>query len=226
MSNIADLLKSLSGPELIQKWNQMTGDSVKRFASRTAALARFDRAVSKDPALGKKLLAILTTTVTVVSDPAPAEVAAPAPAPKAPRAPRVSAREAKKVKPIEGSKQGRVNVAGRAVLPQNAKRVLAGEALSGAVAAPPKAEDALDGKARKLNFNYPRKTIIKPLRAGTDREALVKAMSEKGVTVEDVMKMGSLTYEQAVYRIRDLHYTAGHGLVVREGRVYLNDGEK
>ena len=84
--------------------------------------------------------------------------------------------------------------------------------------------DRLDGKNAGLNMNYQRKKVIKPLREGTDRYKLVIA-ARKGITIEEVMSMFGLLREQAVYKLRDLHYTAGHGLQTRGGKVFVVDDE-
>ncbi len=225
MSNNLELLNPLDGRQLVTAWNQLTGESVKRFASRDAALSRFSRVLGKKPELADRLKMLLTTTVVVAGE-SPMDKVIEKVAEK--EAAKPKRKREGKVKTIKESKQGRVLVNGRAVLPKNAKRVLAGEALSGAVLDAPKPEDALK-EAEGLNLNYKRKPVIKPMRRGTAREKLVQLMSlpdGKGVTLDEVMKMFNLSREQAVYRLRDLQYTGGHGVRVIKGRVYVDDREE
>lgn len=227
MSNNLELLNPLDGRQLVTAWNQLTGECVKRFASRDAALSRFSRALGKTPELAERLKMLLTTTIVVAGESAMDKVIEKV-AEKEAAKPKRKRESRVKVQSIKDSKQGRVLVNGRAVLPQNAKRVLAGEALSGAVLDAPKPEDALK-EAEGLNLNYKRKATIKPMRRGTAREKLVQLMSlpeGKGVTVEEVMKMFDLSREQAVYRLRDLQYTGGHGVRIIKGRVYVDDREE
>lgn len=249
-------LETMTASELVRLFNQVTGQSVKRFADRVQGLRRVTKLLA-EPAAKAKLEAALGlrgTTIEVVpaDQPIPtvaealaempevvaAGTAAPAKARKAKAKAKPAAPAAKKaapakraskaaatpmtlVKPIEGSKL--VAAAGRVVRPENAEKVLKGQSLWGAVSAPPSDKDRLKGDNGRLNLNYPAKKGIKPLREGTKRHKLVTVMRSKGVTVEDVMAMFGLTHDQAVYKLRDLHYMSGHGLEVRNGRVFVTD---
>lgn len=149
-----------------------------------------------------------------------------APAPKAKAKPaakkdKAAATPQTLVRPIEGSKL--VAAGGRVVRPENAQAVLQGKSLWGAVGAPPSDKDKLRGDNARLNLNYPAKKDIKPMREGTKRHKLVVAMRGKGVTIEDVMAMFQLTHDQAVYKVRDLHYMCGHGIETKNGRVFVTD---
>jgi hypothetical protein len=259
-------LETMTPSELVRLFNQVTGQSVKRFADRQQGFKRVVKLLA-EPATKAKLEAALGlkgTTIEVVpadqpipsvaeafatmpevvaagtAEPAPAKprrkvtkvAVAPAPKAKATKAPAKRASKAAAtpmtlIKPIEGSKL--VAAAGRVVRPENAKKVLAGQSLWGAVAAAPSDKDKLKGDNARLNLNYPIKTdkdgkpAVKPMREGTKRHKLVSMMRTKGVTVEDVMAMFQLTHDQAVYKLRDLHYMSGHGLEVRNGRVFVTD---
>lgn len=125
------------------------------------------------------------------------------------------------IRPIEGSKL--VAAGGRVVRPENAQAVLAGKSIWGGVGDAPADKDKLKGDNARLNLNYPAKKVIKPMREGTKRHKLVVQMRGKGVTVEDVMAMFQLTHDQAVYKLRDLHYMCGHGLEMKNGRVFVLD---
>jgi hypothetical protein len=248
-------LETMTPSELVRLFNQVTGQSVKRFADRQQGLKRVTKLLA-EPAAKAKLEAALglrgTTIEVVPADqpiPTVAEAFAEMPevqaagtaakprrskieakvAPKAKAKPAAKAKRPSKaaatpmtlVKPIEGSKL--VAAAGRVVRPENAEKVLKGQSLWGAVSAPPSDKDRLKGDNGRLNLNYPAKKGIKPLREGTKRHKLVTVMRSKGVTVEDVMAMFGLTHDQAVYKLRDLHYMSGHGLEVRNGRVFVTD---
>jgi hypothetical protein len=231
MSTPIDLLSDLTGPELVHVWNQVAEKKVKRFASREAALFRFRNMANRYPEVASKLNAVLQTRIQMfdAGGPIPSVddiFTLVAEKESATLIKQIEKRRVRKpvaaVEAIEASKQGRVRVKGRAVLPKNAARVLAGEVLAGVVEAPPKPEDAQEVNS-KLNFNYRRKERIKDIRPGTNREKLVTVMRSAGTTLPEVMKLLGLSYAQACYAIRDLHYTAGHGITMKAGRIYLAD---
>lgn len=227
-------LESLTSKELLDLFNKVSGESVKRFADRKAGLARVQKLIAKDKAAAAKVTALLglaSTSVTVVDAPLPtieealregldatAKARGVKPLKKQPQPKKVVGG----VTPIEGSAI-LVAVAGKVVRKENAEKVQAGAVLWGKVKAPPAEKDKLEGAGSALNLNYPAKASVKPMREGTKRAKLVGLMRTKGVTVEEVMKLLGLDRGQAVYKLRDLHYMSGHGLEVRDGRVFVTD---
>lgn len=205
-------LDTLTASELVVLFNKLTGSSVKRFADRAAGLKRINKLLASDPAMKQKADALLGLKFTAVE-----VVPADQPIPTVEEA----FQEMPEVKSPKNPKL--VSVKGRTVRPENKARIEKGEALWGSVGAPPAEKDRLAGEAGRSNLNYPAKKIIKPLREGTDRHKLVTIMRKKGVTIEDVMEMFKLEAGPAIYKLRDLHYTSGHGLVVKGGRVFVTD---
>lgn len=221
-------LESLTSKELLDLFNKVSGQSVKRFADRAAGLKRLAK-LREDPVMRSRVDALLTPPMIDAEAPLPtiAEVleegleagaerqgVLPLRGPK-PK-PKVRAADAK---PVSDTL---VAIGGRVVRKENVAKVVKGEALWGAVAAPPSEKDEMKGHC-DLNLNYPEKGNIKPLREGTKRHKLVTAMRSKGVTIEEVMAMFGLTEGQAIYKLRDLHYMSGHGLEVKHGRVFVRD---
>lgn len=242
-------LESLSASELLALFNKVSGENVKRFADRKSGLRRLQK-LAADPAKRDQITAHLNlgqTKITVIDRDKPlptleetlragaderarkaglptlSDPPKPTPRRKAgkKRKPAAAATPQTLIRPIEGSKL--VSAGGRVVRPENAEKVLAGKALWGAVGDAPSDKDRLKGENSRLNLNYPAKKSIKPMREGTKRHKLVAIMRSKGVTIEDVMAMFQLTHDQAVYKLRDLNYMCGHGLEVRNGRVFVTD---
>lgn len=229
-----DKLNSLTSKELLDLFNKVSGQSVKRFADRAAGIKRILGLMS-DPSRKQKIEALLglaSTTVAVIEVPerlptvgevlaAGMEASAAQQGVPALRDPKPKPKpKASDAKPINDKL---VAIAGRVVRKENVAKVVKGESLWGSVAAPPSDKDRLKGAHAKLNLNYPAKETVKPMREGTKRHKLVSLMRSKGVTVEEVMAMFGLTEGQAVYKLRDLHYMSGHGLEVRNGRVFVTD---
>ena len=72
-------------------------------------------------------------------------------------------------------------------------------------------------------IDYPSKSRISRVVPGSTRERLLRHMTVGGTTVEEVMELFKLSRKAAQYKIRDLHYQNGHGLLTRNGRVYLRE---
>lgn len=230
-------LNSLKTNELLRIYNAVTGEGVKRFSDRTAALRRVT-ALTQNEATAEKVSALLASATVTGNDPTEEK-----PVPTLEQAFREGLEKDAKRRgipglsdkptvgknklPVTASSAGgaakeMVVVRGRRVRPENVNAVKRGASLWGAVGDDPKEKDQVQGHGN-LNLNYKRKEFITPMREGTKRHRLVEAMRKKGVTPEEVMQMFGLEYGAAVYKIRDLHYMCGHGLTMREGRIYLND---
>lgn len=233
-------LESLTSKELLDLFNKATGQSIKRFSDRAAGLARIQKLIAKDKVVAAKVQALLgldSTSVLVFDTEAPlptiAEVLEEGLEKGAKRQgvlplrglspkPKQKKLTAKDAVPVEGS-DNLVTIGGRVVRKENIAKIVKGESLWGAVGEPPAEKDALKGEHNKLNLNYPPKATIRPMREGTGRQKLVMLMRKKGVTPEEVAEMFNLTVAQAIYKLRDLHYVGGHGLEVRNGRVFVTD---
>lgn len=205
-------LESMTASELVVLYNKLTGENVKRFSDRTAGLKRINKLIA-DPAMKLKADALIGLKFTAVE-----VVPLDQPIPTVEDA----FNEMPEVKEPKGPAK-LVSVRGRTVRPENKARVEKGEAIWGTVGAPPSEKDRLPGEHARVNLNYPAKKTIKPLREGNDRHKLVTVMRKKGLTIEEAMEMFSLTAEQVIYKMRDLHYTSGHGLAVKNGRVFVTD---
>jgi len=244
MTTVMDSLSKLSSPALVELFNQLTGESVKRFASKGAGLKRIEKLLT-DAKVAARLDALLGLKQTTVIVQEPIDDGSPIPEvnedtltdildkttdkplkakPKAKKAPK-PAPDSDEVKAIK-DREDLVAVRGRVVRPENAQRILKGEALWGGVGDQPKDKDRLKGENAAVNLNYPPKPGgPKPLREGTMRAKLVAAMKAGGVTVEDVMREFGIERGAAIYKLRDLHYVSGHGLQMKGGRIFLNDNE-
>lgn len=224
-----ELLSSLTNSQLLSLFNSVSGKKVKRFADRKTALRRIGEML-KDQVLKPKVeaaLGVRATTAVVLEEPLPTIAEALKEGlEKGAKRQGVPALADKKLrledaKPIEGS-DVLVSIGGRVVRKENAKKIAAGIALWGKLGKRPSEADRLPDYPH-ANFNYKPKDKIKPIRPGSDREKLVDVMRKKGITPKEAAEMFSLDEDQAMYKIRDLHYTSGHGLELRKGRIYVTD---
>jgi hypothetical protein len=214
--------------ELVEIYNLITGGQVKRFASRKVGAKRILAAAAKNEEVARKLDKLAAINVEAPVKVSMREVfeddrSKPLPT-TAEVLEEVAQREAEDLgtKTVPGTPLVTIN--GRTVRPENVAKVKKGIALWGALGEKPGEKDRLRGVNQAINLNYPLKAKVVPLRKGTDREWLVTA-ARKGLTVEQVMEKFNLKREQAIYKLRDLHYVGGHGLVTRGGKVYVIEPE-
>jgi hypothetical protein len=112
---------------------------------------------------------------------------------------------------------------------ENIERVRAGEALWGKVGEEPAEEDRFPEKPG-LNLNYPAKPEEqqKRFREGTARADLERLMTPEqgGTSPSELAERYDISLEVAIYKIRDIHYMNGAGVLQHRGRVYIYWNDK
>lgn len=237
--SILTALKRRTGPELVQLFNHITGAKVKRFASISAGLQRIAKACEKDPGVREKLAAKIAaeeSQVTVYDDGGPipdaGEVVAQAILKDIREKPITEGEVPKPVRASDGPTErggGLWAAAGKIVRKENIQRVEAGEALWGRVGERPAEPDRFTEKPA-LNLNYPAKPEDqqKRFREGTARADLEMLMQPEngGISLTELAERYSIALEVAIYKIRDLHYMNGAGVLQHRGRVYIYWNDK
>lgn len=205
MPTVLEWLQAKSVRELAQVYRELTGRNLQRFPSRQEGVLRIGRAAQGEAA-GKRLAKIqraeeLAARGAVV---AVAE-AEPQPGGRTP----------------DGPKAHLVLVNRRRVRPENVAKAKAGP-LHALQLKPPAPKDRMEEPYDGLNYNYATKDRVRRVRQGSRRGKLLAWMEDQGVTVPEVMALfPDLSESAAVFMLRNLHITGGHGLVMRKGRVYL-----